>query len=83
MRRIELDQPWSWLAAGWRDLCRAPRVSLAYGVLFALAGSMVPAADRGVFSLRLILHGRAVCVARRPRCHECVLADFCPSAGTG
>ncbi len=42
---------------------------------------MVPAAERGAFSLRLILHGRAVCVARRPRCGECVLADFCPSAG--
>lgn len=41
---------------------------------------MVPASERGVFSLRLILHGRAVCTARRPRCHECVLADFCPSA---
>lgn len=38
VRRIDLDRPWSWLAAGWRDLCRAPRVSLAYGVLFALAG---------------------------------------------
>jgi uncharacterized membrane protein len=37
VRRIELDRPWSWLAAGWRDLCRAPRVSLLYGVLFALA----------------------------------------------
>jgi endonuclease-3 len=42
---------------------------------------MVPARDRGVFSLRLILHGRAVCVARTPRCGDCVLADFCPSAG--
>ncbi|MCY4193885.1 MAG: endonuclease III [bacterium] len=42
---------------------------------------MVPAAERGEFSLRLILHGRRVCVARRPRCHECVLASFCPSAG--
>lgn len=41
---------------------------------------MVPAGERGAFSLRLILHGRAVCVARRPRCGECVLADFCPSA---
>jgi endonuclease III len=41
---------------------------------------MVPAAQRGVFSLRLILHGRAVCRARSPRCAECVLADFCPSA---
>lgn len=41
---------------------------------------MVPAADRGAFSLRLILHGRRVCIARRPRCGECVLADICPSA---
>jgi endonuclease III len=41
---------------------------------------MVPAADRGGFSLRLILHGRAICVARTPRCGRCVLSDFCPSA---
>ena len=34
----------------------------------------------GGFSLRLILHGRRVCVARTPRCAECVLNDFCPSA---
>jgi endonuclease III len=44
---------------------------------------MVPAAERGLFSLRLILHGRRVCLARSPRCGDCVLADFCPSAGTG
>lgn len=42
---------------------------------------MVPASERGAFSLRMILHGRRVCPARKPRCHECVLADFCPSAG--
>lgn len=42
--------------------------------------AMVPAAERGSFSLRLILHGRRVCVARRPRCDECVLNDFCPSS---
>lgn len=41
---------------------------------------MVPAAERGAFGLRLILHGRRVCIARRPRCGECVLADVCPSA---
>jgi endonuclease-3 len=41
---------------------------------------MLPAAERGVFSLRLILHGRQVCVARRPRCEACVLNDFCPSS---
>jgi endonuclease III len=28
----------------------------------------------------LIEHGRRVCVARKPRCGECVLADICPSA---
>jgi endonuclease-3 len=44
---------------------------------------MVRAGERGVLSLRLILHGRAVCIARKPRCASCVLADFCPSAGTG
>jgi endonuclease-3 len=32
------------------------------------------------FSLRLILHGRRICVARVPRCPECVLNDFCPSS---
>ncbi len=42
--------------------------------------AMIPAKERGVFSLRMILHGRAVCIARKPKCGECVLADFCPSA---
>ncbi len=36
--------------------------------------------ERGLFSLRLILHGRRVCAARKPRCESCVLNDFCPSA---
>ncbi len=43
---------------------------------------MVPASERGQFSLRLILHGRRVCFARKPACDACALADFCPSAGT-
>jgi endonuclease-3 len=42
---------------------------------------MVPAKERGAISLRLILHGRRVCKARKPRCGECLLADFCPTAG--
>jgi endonuclease-3 len=42
---------------------------------------MVRADERGALSLRLILHGRAVCKARRPRCDACILADICPSAG--
>ena len=43
---------------------------------------MIKASERGAFSLRMILHGRRVCTARKPRCGECILADFCPSAGT-
>jgi endonuclease-3 len=43
--------------------------------------AMIPPDERGAFSLRLILHGRRVCTARRPACDRCVLADFCPSAG--
>lgn len=43
---------------------------------------MIPAVDRGEFSLRLILHGRRVCFARNPACDACVLNDFCPSAFT-
>lgn len=41
---------------------------------------LVAPPERGVFSLRLILHGRAVCLARRPKCPTCVLSDVCPSA---
>jgi endonuclease-3 len=42
--------------------------------------AMIPPAERGLLSLRLILHGRRVCTARKPRCDECVLNDICPSA---
>lgn len=42
--------------------------------------SRVPKEEWTGLSLRLILHGRRVCVARRPRCEECVLNDFCPSS---
>jgi endonuclease III len=42
--------------------------------------SYLPPGERGRFSLRMILHGRRVCDARRPRCEVCVLADICPSS---
>ena len=41
---------------------------------------LIPASRRGVFSIRLILHGRATCVARGPRCGTCPLSDLCPSS---
>ncbi|NQV16387.1 endonuclease III [bacterium] len=32
-----------------------------------------------IFTHLIIDHGRAVCIARRPQCHHCVLAEYCPS----
>lgn len=32
-----------------------------------------------MFTHLIIDHGRAVCIARRPQCHNCVLAELCPS----
>lgn len=45
----------------------------------AEVGALIPRKEWGTSSLRLILHGRRVCVARRPRCEQCALADYCPS----
>jgi endonuclease-3 len=44
--------------------------------------ALVPPEERGRFSLRMILHGRRVCFARKPNCAGCVLVDICPSAFT-
>ena len=43
-------------------------------------GRYLPPAEWGSFSLRLILHGRRVCDARKPACDRCGLEDICPSS---
>ena len=48
-----------------------------------ILNAMIPPDQRGDFSLRMILHGRRTCFARKPNCGACVLADFCPSVGSG
>lgn len=35
------DRPWAWLAAGWRDFARAPRVGLVYGLGIVAASWLV------------------------------------------
>jgi endonuclease-3 len=45
--------------------------------------ALFPEDEWGTISVRLILHGRRVCLARTPRCGECMLADVCPSASLG
>ncbi len=46
----------------------------------ALQEAVPPDLDHALH-MGLIRHGRAVCVARRPLCSECVLADLCPRVG--
>jgi len=41
---------------------------------------LVPRQDWGRFPHLLIWHGRGVCIARLPRCEDCVLTDLCPSS---
>jgi len=41
--------------------------------------AIVPEAGRTRAHHWLILHGRYVCVARKPKCCACVVADLCPS----
>jgi endonuclease-3 len=41
---------------------------------------IIPKADWIIYSHLLISHGRAVCIARRPQCGECVVNKLCPSA---
>ncbi len=58
-RRVPFDAPWNWLAAGWRDIWRAPHLSFAYGAAAALgAGVLVLALARlEAVSLFLALAG--------------------------
>ena len=41
---------------------------------------LVPREDWARFPHLLIWHGRRVCIARVPRCAECVVNDLCPSS---
>ena len=46
----------------------------------AILNAIVPDNDKFSFHINLVLHGRKVCKAIRPRCGECVIEPFCPSA---
>src|SRR5262249_23901553 len=55
IREVSFDAPHSWLAAGWRDMWRVPRISLAYGAIFALAGVLLAVGLMQVGLLSLII----------------------------
>jgi endonuclease III len=41
---------------------------------------LVPREYWGLFPHLLIWHGRRICIARVPRCEDCVVNDLCPSS---
>jgi endonuclease-3 len=41
---------------------------------------LVPRQYWGLFPHLLIWHGRRICIARAPRCEDCVVNDLCPSS---
>lgn len=83
VRRVPLDAPWEWLSRGWRDLCAAPSVSLAYGasvsvmawiILLVLnlldAISLVPVLGAGFLLIAPLLAAGLYDISRRLEKHE-------------
>ncbi|HMV04124.1 MAG TPA: DUF2189 domain-containing protein [Accumulibacter sp.] len=76
IRQVALSRPFAWLAAGWRDLLANPIASLAYGLLFAIAGDLITifawrnghvfiAATSGFFLVAPLLSGGLYEISRR------------------
>ncbi|MEQ9520324.1 MAG: DUF2189 domain-containing protein [Parvibaculum sp.] len=55
--KVTLDDPWNWIAAGWRDMWAMPGISLTYGFLFFVVSAGLSAAlfVAGLSSLVLAL----------------------------
>lgn len=62
----------TWTARGTKDAVRIEQDLM----------QIVPREEWTFFGHSLIWHGRKICIARRPKCSECLLAKYCPSAGT-
>jgi len=45
-----------------------------------ILNAIVPENDRYSFHINLVLHGRKVCKAQRPKCGECHIEGLCPGA---
>ncbi|MDO8735687.1 MAG: endonuclease III [Thermoleophilia bacterium] len=45
-----------------------------------ILNAIVPEDDRYSFHINLVLHGRKICKAQRPRCGECLIEGLCPGA---
>lgn len=41
---------------------------------------LIPQDDWTVFTHVIIQHGREICIARRPKCQDCIISHYCPSS---
>ena len=41
IKKVDIERPWQWLAAGWRDFQQNPAVGLCYGVLATITGYLI------------------------------------------
>jgi len=75
---ITVDTHFGRLVRRWRWTAEEDPVRVEHAV-----GELIERNDWTVLSHRVIFHGRRVCHARKPACGVCVLAQDCPSFGTG
>jgi endonuclease-3 len=75
---ITVDTHFKRLVRRWRWTTEDDPVKIEHAV-----GELIERKEWTDLSHRVIFHGRRVCHARKPACGVCVLADDCPSFGTG
>lgn len=54
IRSVDVDRPWVWLSAGWRDMRASPTISIAYGLL-AVLSSFVLVAGLAMYDMQYLV----------------------------
>ncbi|AYF73138.1 endonuclease III [Nocardia yunnanensis] len=75
---ITVDTHFGRLVRRWNWTAEEDPVKVEHAV-----GELIERRDWTMLSHRVIFHGRRVCHARKPACGACLLANDCPSYGTG
>ena len=75
---ITVDTHFKRLVKRWRWTAEEDPVKIEHAV-----GELIERSEWTLLSHRVIFHGRRVCHSRKPACGVCVLAQDCPSFGTG
>jgi uncharacterized membrane protein len=78
IRLVATDRPWTWLAAGWRDLMAAPHVGFTYGAALTACGwALVLLPTAGFFLVAPLLAAGLYEASRRRERGEAVTLAVC------